>query len=72
MSLLPAVRTAFLTTRTDNTLNVTAAIFEMISEVNGKFAKIADKECDNLNDDVKKWFRKLAVSSVHSFLALDN
>lgn len=53
-------------------MNVTAAIFEMISEVNGKFAKIADKECDNLNDDVKKWFRKLAVSSVHSFLALDN
>lgn len=53
---------------TDNTLNVVAAIFETISEVDGKFIKFADKECDSVNNDVKKWFRKLAVSSTHSFL----
>ncbi|KAF9650217.1 hypothetical protein BDM02DRAFT_1484078 [Thelephora ganbajun] len=44
----------------NNALNITATIFEIISEVDGKFAKIADKECDDINDDVKKWFRKLA------------
>lgn len=63
----------FLTTsEVDNTLNITAAIFETISEVDGKFVKIADKECDNVNDDVKKWFRKLAVSSVHPPPALSS
>jgi hypothetical protein len=40
---------------------------EIISEVDGKFVKIADKECDNINDGVKKWFRKLAASSISSF-----
>ena len=54
---------------TDNTLNVIAAIFEIISEVDGKFVKISDKECDNINNDVKKWFRKLAVSPPDFFLA---
>ena len=58
-----------ITSGTGNALNITAAIFEVISEVDGKFVKIADKECDNVNNDVKKWFRKLAVSSLHSFLA---
>jgi len=54
---------------TDNTLNITAAIFEIISEVDGKFIKITNKECDNINEDVKKWFRKLAVSPILSLLA---
>ena len=26
-----------------------------------KFAKLTDKECDNVSADVKKWFKKLAV-----------
>ena len=50
----------------DNTLNAAATIFETISEVDGKFIKLADKECDSVNNDVKKWFRKLAVSSANS------
>lgn len=54
---------------TDNTLDVAAAIFETITEVDGKFIKLADKECDNLNNDVKKWFRKLAVSPTHPTLS---
>jgi hypothetical protein len=49
---------------TGSTLNITAAIFEIISEVNGKFVKFSDKECDSVNNDVKKWFRKLAVSPI--------
>lgn len=43
-----------------NTLSTVATIFETISEVDGKFVKIMDRECDNVNGDVKKWFRKLA------------
>ncbi|KAI0364323.1 hypothetical protein BV20DRAFT_974598 [Pilatotrama ljubarskyi] len=31
-----------------------------MSEVDAKFAKYADKECDNVSGEVKKWFKKLA------------
>ncbi|KAJ3808890.1 hypothetical protein F5876DRAFT_45111 [Lentinula aff. lateritia] len=43
-----------------NALNTSAAIFEALSEVDSKFAKLADKEYDGVSGDVKKWFRKLA------------
>ncbi|CDO78041.1 hypothetical protein BN946_scf184724.g5 [Trametes cinnabarina] len=43
-----------------NALNASAAIFEAMSEVDTKFAKYADKECDAVSAEVKKWFRKLA------------
>lgn len=44
-----------------NALNTSATIFEALSEVDSKFAKLADKEYDGVSGDVKKWFRKLAV-----------
>ncbi|KAF9073425.1 hypothetical protein BDP27DRAFT_1391012 [Rhodocollybia butyracea] len=43
-----------------NALNASATIFETLSEVDSKFAKLADKEYDGISSDVKKWFRKLA------------
>ncbi|KAI0667842.1 hypothetical protein C8Q78DRAFT_981197 [Trametes maxima] len=43
-----------------NALNASATIFESMSEVDAKFAKYADKECDNVSGEVKKWFKKLA------------
>ncbi|KAI0326052.1 hypothetical protein GY45DRAFT_164841 [Cubamyces sp. BRFM 1775] len=43
-----------------NALNATATIFEAMAEVDSKFAKYADKECDNVSAEVKKWFKKLA------------
>ncbi|KAI0353783.1 hypothetical protein OH77DRAFT_1512591 [Trametes cingulata] len=43
-----------------NALNSAATIFEAMSEVDAKFAKYADKECDNVSGEVKKWFKKLA------------
>ncbi|TFK47745.1 hypothetical protein OE88DRAFT_1665358 [Heliocybe sulcata] len=43
-----------------NALNASAAIFEALSDVDAKFAKVADKECDGLSNEVKKWFKKLA------------
>lgn len=46
-------------------MNASAAIFEALVEVNSKFAKIADKEYDSLSAEVKKWFKKLAVSTIH-------
>lgn len=44
-----------------NALNASATIFESIAEVDSKFAKFADKECDGVSAEVKKWFKKLAV-----------
>ncbi|KAH9848468.1 hypothetical protein C2E23DRAFT_786021 [Lenzites betulinus] len=43
-----------------NALNASATIFESMSEVDAKFAKFADKECDSVSAEVKKWFKKLA------------
>ncbi|KAI1786752.1 hypothetical protein LXA43DRAFT_753753 [Ganoderma leucocontextum] len=43
-----------------NALNASATIFESIAEVDSKFAKFADKECDGVSAEVKKWFKKLA------------
>ncbi|EPQ54144.1 hypothetical protein GLOTRDRAFT_94501 [Gloeophyllum trabeum ATCC 11539] len=44
-----------------NALNASATIFEALSDVDTKFAKVADKECDGLSNEVKKWFKKLAM-----------
>ncbi|KAI6108132.1 hypothetical protein F5141DRAFT_1120839 [Pisolithus sp. B1] len=43
-----------------NALSATANIFEVLADVDAKFAKIADKECGSVNAEVKKWFKKLA------------
>ncbi|KAJ4477213.1 hypothetical protein J3R30DRAFT_3703474 [Lentinula aciculospora] len=43
-----------------NALHASATIFEALSEVDSKFAKLADKEYDAVSGDVKKWFKKLA------------
>ncbi|KAL4064444.1 hypothetical protein V8B97DRAFT_332494 [Scleroderma yunnanense] len=43
-----------------NALSATATIFEVLAEVDGKFAKIAVKECTSMSAEVKKWFKKLA------------
>ncbi|KAI0951608.1 hypothetical protein AcW1_008612 [Taiwanofungus camphoratus] len=43
-----------------NALNTSATIFETLSEVDTKFVKLADKECDAISTEVKKWFKKLA------------
>jgi hypothetical protein len=45
-----------------NAMNASAAIFDALSEVDSKFAKIADKEYESVSTDVKKWFKKLNVS----------
>lgn len=43
-----------------NALSSSASIFEVLADVDAKFAKIADKECGSVNAEVKKWFKKLA------------
>lgn len=43
-----------------NTLAASAVIFEVMTDIDTKFGKIADRECDNINSEVKKWFKKLA------------
>ena len=44
-----------------NALSASATIFNTLSEVDSKFVKLADKECDSISADVKKWFKRLAV-----------
>ncbi|EMD33318.1 hypothetical protein CERSUDRAFT_126091 [Gelatoporia subvermispora B] len=62
--LAKALRDAATTKCTENipasALIASATIFEALSEVDTKFAKIADKECDAISAEVKKWFKKLA------------
>ncbi|KAJ3514069.1 hypothetical protein NLJ89_g2587 [Agrocybe chaxingu] len=43
-----------------NAMHAGAAIFESLSDVDSKFAKIADKEYDAISIEVKKWFKKLS------------
>ncbi|KIY64164.1 hypothetical protein CYLTODRAFT_493329 [Cylindrobasidium torrendii FP15055 ss-10] len=43
-----------------NALNASATIFEALSEIDHKFAKLADREYDAISNQVKKWFKKLA------------
>ena len=51
--------------RTANAFNASAAVFEAVAEVEGKFSKLTDKECDGLSAEVKKWFKRLAVRASH-------
>ncbi|EJD49643.1 hypothetical protein AURDEDRAFT_112472 [Auricularia subglabra TFB-10046 SS5] len=43
-----------------NALSATALVFETLSDIDNKFSKIVDKECDNVSSDLRKWFKKLA------------
>lgn len=43
-----------------NALAASAVIFEVMTDIDTKFGKIADRECDNISSEVKKWFKKLA------------
>ncbi|EIW83971.1 hypothetical protein CONPUDRAFT_163222 [Coniophora puteana RWD-64-598 SS2] len=43
-----------------NALGACASIFEAVAEIDTKFSKFADKECDSLSDEVKKYFKKLS------------
>ena len=35
-------------------------MFESIVEVDTKFSKIIDKECEAISAEIRKWFKKLA------------
>jgi hypothetical protein len=43
-------------------MNTSAVVFEALSDIDSKFSKFADKEYDNISAEIKKWFKKLAVS----------
>jgi hypothetical protein len=44
-----------------NAFGASANIFEVLVDVDAKFAKIAEKEYGSVSSEVKKWFKKLAV-----------
>ncbi|KZT06136.1 uncharacterized protein LAESUDRAFT_813047 [Laetiporus sulphureus 93-53] len=43
-----------------NALNASATIFETLSDIDSRFVKLADKECDGISAELKKWFKRLA------------
>ncbi|THH08911.1 hypothetical protein EW145_g2368, partial [Phellinidium pouzarii] len=43
-----------------NALSAAATLLESLAEVDAKFVKAADKECEGVSSDLKKWFKKLA------------
>ncbi|KAI0259882.1 hypothetical protein BC834DRAFT_973912 [Gloeopeniophorella convolvens] len=43
-----------------NTFGASANIFDVLSDIDAKFAKFVDKECDVISGEVRKWFKKLA------------
>ena len=45
-----------------NAMYTSATLFEALAEVDAKFGKVADKEYDSVSTEVKKWFKRLAVS----------
>ncbi|KAF7979111.1 hypothetical protein HWV62_43319 [Athelia sp. TMB] len=56
-----------------NALIASANIFDVMADIDAKFSKIADKECDAISSEVKKWFKKLArCLSIISTDVVDN
>ncbi|TDL25824.1 hypothetical protein BD410DRAFT_826407 [Rickenella mellea] len=43
-----------------NAMNAVAGVFENLADVDAKFVKVADRECEAVSADLKKWFKKLA------------
>ncbi|QRV75591.1 hypothetical protein RhiJN_03606 [Ceratobasidium sp. AG-Ba] len=43
-----------------NAMQASAALFEALGEVDGKLAKLAEKEYDNVSSEVRKHFKKMA------------
>ncbi|KAA1467438.1 hypothetical protein DENSPDRAFT_244525 [Dentipellis sp. KUC8613] len=43
-----------------NAFSAAASVFEVLSDVDAKYAKLVDKECDSVSNEVRKWFKKLA------------
>ncbi|THH16387.1 hypothetical protein EUX98_g9305 [Antrodiella citrinella] len=38
----------------------TATLFDSLSDVDSKFVKLAEKECDSISNELRKWFKKLS------------
>lgn len=43
-----------------NALNASATVFDTLYDVDSKFAKLVDNECEGISTEVKKWFKRLA------------
>lgn len=57
------------TSRVANAMNASANIFELLADIDSKFAKFAEKESDTISAEVRKWFKKLAVSESYASFA---
>ena len=48
-----------------NAMNASASIFEVLSDIDSRFSKYVDKESESISAEVRKWFKKLAVSYLY-------
>lgn len=44
-----------------NAFAAAASTFEVLSEVDTKYGKVAEREYEGLSAELKKWFKKMAV-----------
>jgi hypothetical protein len=45
-------------------MQASAALFEALGEVDGKLAKLSEKEYDHVSSEVRKHFKKMSVSTL--------
>lgn len=53
-----------IATLSADAFGASSVILEVLADVDSKFAKMAEKESHTVSSEVKKWFKKLAVSSL--------
>ena len=54
-----------------NAMGAAATLFETLADVDFKFVKIADRECESASSELKKWFKRLAVGIATSSTLFD-
>lgn len=63
VSLTRVALTIDFSTLLANAFEATAGLFDVLVDIDVKFSKLMNRECDAVSGDVKKWFKKLAVST---------
>lgn len=51
---------------TSAAMNVVSGLLEGLADVDMRFVKVADRECEGASNELKKWFKKLAVRDSRS------
>ena len=50
-----------------NAMSLISGLLDSLSDVEMRFVKIADRECESASSELKRWFKKLAVSTLRTY-----